>query len=166
MRRITGFAVTTVALLLCIGSLAPATTTAQQHPAQTLVGQQLNACKGELRVRLDVVAADWRGTIIDRPARSTAMWAVVIADVTNLGPFADGLQGLAKVRDNQGREFPWRLFNGPHIYVEDDIAAQFGLRPSWDVFTPGITERTVLVFEVAGDARTLQLLPDNIGCGG
>jgi hypothetical protein len=139
---------------------------ATQHPAATLVGQSVTACKGELRVRFDVVAADWRRTIVDRTARGTAMWALVIADVTNLGPFTDAVQGLAKLKDDRGREFAWRLFNGPDIYVEDQIAAELGLRPSWDIFTPGITERTVLLYEVAGDARSLQLLPDNLGCGG
>jgi hypothetical protein len=144
----------------------PAAEAQPQHPASSLIGQSVTACKGELRFRFDVVDADWRKTIVDRTAEGTAMWAVVIADVTNLGPFGDAGQGLAKVRDDQGREFPWRLFNGENIYVEDQIAAEFGLRPSWDVFTPGITERTVLLYEVAGDARSLQLLPDNIGCGG
>jgi hypothetical protein len=139
---------------------------AAQHPAATLVGQSVTACKGELRVRFDVVDADWRRTIVVRTARGTAMWAVVIADVTNLGPFTDAVQGLAKLKDDRGREFAWRLFNGPDIYVEDQIAAELGLRPSWDIFTPGITERTVLLYEVAGDARSLQLLPDNLGCGG
>lgn len=139
---------------------------ATQHPAATLVGQSVTACKGELRVRFDVVAADWRRTIVDRTTRGTAMWAVVVADVTNLGPFMDAVQGLAKLKDDRGREFAWRLFNGPDIYVEDQIAAELGLRPSWDTFTPGITERTVLLYEVAGDARSLQLLPDNLGCGG
>ena len=147
-------------------SSPPASTQVLQHPAASLVGQSATACKGALRVRFDVVQAEWRRTVVDRTARGSAMWAVVIADVTNLGPFADGLQGLAKVTDEQGREFTWRLFNGPDIYVEDDIAAAFGLRPSWDVFTPGITERTVLLFEVAGDARSLQLLPNNLACAG
>jgi hypothetical protein len=144
----------------------PAVEAQPQHPASSLVGQSVTACKGELQFRFDVVDAQWRTTIVDRTARGTAMWAVVIADVTNLGSFADAGQGLAKVRDDQGREFAWRLFNGLDIYVEDQIAAEFGLRPSWDIFTPGITERTVLLYEVAGDARSLDLLPDNIGCGG
>ncbi len=152
--------------LACGDAGGAVTPPAAQHPASSLVGQSVTACKGELRVRFNVVQAEWRKTIIDRSARGTAMWAVVIADVTNLGPFADGLQGLAKVKDNQSREFSWRLFNGPDIYVEDQIAAEFGLRPSWDIFTPGITERTVLLFEVAGDARSLTLLPDNLACGG
>lgn len=151
---------------LACGGAGPASPPAPPHPAASLIGQSVTACKGELRFRFDVVDADWRAMIVDRPAAGTAMWAVVIADVTNLGPFTDAGQGLVKVRDDQGREFPWRLFNGEHIYVEDEIAAEFGLRPSWDVFTPGITERTVLLYEVAGDARSLELLHDNIGCGG
>lgn len=151
---------------LACGDAATPTAPAPQHPAASLVGQSVTACKGELRVRFAVVDAGWRKTIVDRTAQGTAMWAVVIADVTNLGPFADGLQGLVKVKDDRGREFSWRLFNGLDIYVEDQIAAEFGLRPSWDVFTPGITERTVLLFEVAGDARSLQLLPDNLACSG
>lgn len=119
-----------------------------------------------MRFRFTVASADWTTRIVDRTATPNSMWAVVIADVTNFGPFTDGLQGLAKVRDNQRREFSWRLFNGENIYVEDRIAEEFGLRPSWDVFIPGITERTVLLFEVAGDARSLTLLPDNLACGG
>jgi hypothetical protein len=152
--------------LACDDMTAPPAPPAPPSPASTLIGQSVTACKGELHVRFDVVDAYWRKTIVDQTARGTAMWAVVIADVTNLGPFTDALQGLAKVKDDQGREFTWRLFNGLDIYVEDQIAAEFGLRPSWDVFTPGITERTVLLFEVAGDAHTLTLLPDNLACGG
>lgn len=166
MRRIALFATAALAVLLIAGGLSPTESRAQSNPVQTLVGQQITACKGELRFRFDVVQAEWRKTIVDRTAQGSAMWAVVIADVTSLGPFADAGQGLAKVRDDQGREFSWRLFNGLDIYVEDEIAAEFGLRPSWDIFTPGITERTVLLFEVAGDSRSLDLLPDNIGCGG
>jgi hypothetical protein len=151
---------------LACAAAGPGMPPAVSHPAASLIGQSVTACKGELQFRFEVVDADWRKTIVDRTATGTAMWAVVIADVTNLGPFADAGQGLAKVRDDRGREFSWRLFNGENLYVEDQIAAEFGLRPSWDVFTPGITERTVLLFEVAGDARSLGLLPDNLGCGG
>jgi hypothetical protein len=152
--------------IACSDGWAEGRAAAAQHPAQSLVGQSVTACKGALRGHFDVVQAEWRQTVVDRPARGGAMWAVAVADVTNLGPFTDGLQGLAKVRDDRGREFVWRLFNGPDIYVEDGIAAEFGLRPSWDAFVPGITERTVLIFEVAGDARSLELLPNNLACAG
>ena len=137
-----------------------------RHPAAALVGQSVTACKGELRVRFTVVDADWRSAVVDRPAKAGAMWAIVVADITNLGPFTDGVQGLAKLRDDRGREYSWRLFNGLDIYVEDQIAAEFGLPASWELTTPGVPMRSVLLFEVAADARTLTLLPDNIGCGG
>lgn len=151
-----------------VNSPAPAvvTTTAPVNAATSLIGQSVIACKGELRFRFSVVQAETRQMVVDRPARAGAMWVVAIADVTNLGTFSDSGQGLAKVRDNQGREFAWRLFNGENIYVEDQIAAEFGLRASWEISDPGISNRTVLLFEVESTARTLTLLPDNIGCGG
>lgn len=135
-------------------------------PARTLVGQQVTACKADTRFTFSVVDADWTSTIIDRTARAGAMWAVVVADVTNLGPATDYIQGRAKVRDDRGREFTWRLFNGLDLYVETDLATQYGLKPSWEAFDPGITERTVLIFEVAADAQRLTLLPDNLACQG
>jgi hypothetical protein len=165
MRQVKLATITALALLV-IGALTPLTSDAQANPAQSLIGRSVTACKGELHFTFTVVDAEWRKTVVDRPARGNAMWAVVIADVTNHGPFTDGGQGLAKVQDTQGREYAWTLFNGPDIYVEDEIAAEFGLRPSWDVFTPGITERTVLLFEVAAGATSLTLLPDNLACGG
>jgi hypothetical protein len=40
---------------------------------------------------------------------------------------------------------------------------EFGLRASCDVFTPGVTERTVLPFEAAADAGTLRLSSAHVG---
>jgi hypothetical protein len=148
-------------------------TTASQPPAGTipdpaasLVGQSMTACKAATRFRFDVIATDWRMTIVDRTARNGAMWAVVKVDITNLSAETDYAQGRAKVRDDRGREFSWRLFNGLDIYVEDDLAAEYGVTASWEGIDPGIPLRTVLIFEVAADARSLALIPDNLACSG
>lgn len=68
------------------------------------------------------------------------------------------------MRDERGRAFASRLFNGLDLYVEDKLVAEYGASPSWEGVDPGITLRTVLVFEVAEDARSLTLIPNDLAC--
>jgi hypothetical protein len=165
MQRIIRFTVAALALLLAGGLLPPAMS-AQPDPARSLAGQSITACKGEFRFRFAVVSADWRSTISDRTAAPGSMWAVAVADVTNLGGEYGYPQGLVGVRDTRGRSFDWVLFNGLDEYVENEIANEYDVTPSWAGAEAGATTRTVLIFLVASDATALTLTPNDIGCSG
>jgi hypothetical protein len=142
---------------------APASTSS---PASSLVGQSATACKGAERYRFSVLSAGWGTAIVDRTAPAGMMWAVAIADVTSLNTEYGYFQGLVAVRDDRGRRFDWVLFNGPDIYVEDELANQNDVTPSWAGVDAGGTLRVAIPFLVNAGATSLTLVPNNIGCGG
>lgn len=162
MRRIALFTLTACALLLGAG-LTSAPARAQPNPAQSLVGQRITVCKGAERFRFTVVSADWREVIVDR-SQPGSVWAVAIADVTSLNADYSYFQQLVDVRDDRNRVFQWVLYNGPDIYVEDELALAYNVTPSWAGVNPGQTVRTAIPFLVSADARSLLMIANNIGC--
>lgn len=139
---------------------------AQQSPAESLLGQQIQTCKADLKFNITVVHAELRSDVVGRrPSRPGGAWAVVIVDVTNHGGRADSVQGLALVRDDRNRNSDWRLFNGADIVIENKLAEELGITAAWELVEPGQSIRIAAVFEVAEGIRSLRLLPNRISCG-
>ena len=138
---------------------------AQQSPADTLLGQQVQTCKADLKFDITVVQAELRPDVAGRrPSRPGGAWVVVVVDVINHGARADSVQGLASLRDDRNRNSPWRLFNGTDIAIENKLAEELGITAAWELVEPGQSIRIAAVFEVAEGVRSLRMLPSKISC--
>lgn len=138
-----------------------ATPTPLPNPAQTLIGQQVNACGYGVPFTFAVADAQWVKNVAGVDAPGNAMWAVAFMDVTNQGTTPTNLyNGQAKVRDDRGREFPWAEYPPDPV----DVARALGVKGRFENFAPGITERSVMLFAVPADARTLTLIGLPVFC--
>ena len=159
--RVLVFALAALVHLAVVGRPAEA----QQSPADSLVGQQIETCKADLRFNISVAEAQLRADVAGRrPSRPGAAWVVAIVDVTNNGQRADSVQGLALLKDDRNRNADWRLFNGADIVVENKLAEELGITAAWELVEPGQTIRIAAVFEVPEGVRSLRLLPNKISC--
>jgi hypothetical protein len=144
------------AMLALLVAAAPAP--AQATPADTLLGQRAVICSYGVRIEAHVARAEWTKTVIGATAPGNGMWVVAIVDVTNLGSANEGLYTFAKLRDERGREFKWAQYPPDPI----DLAAAYGVKGSYEYFTPGVTEQSIMTFVVAGDAQTLTLQDNSV----
>ena len=126
--------------------------------------QSLDACKDGVRFRVAVARLDLPGQIPDYPPSPSTLWAIVIADITNLGNRTENAQPLVTVRDDRGRISEWTVLTGADQYIDDGLAAAYGVSPSWTAIAPGQTVRMPLTFLVADDARTVTLVPIQLNC--
>jgi hypothetical protein len=137
---------------------------AQPTPADTLVGQTVTFCSYGVPIEAQVARAEWTKTAAGATAPGNGMWVVAIVDVTVKGQSEEGLYTFAKLRDQAGREFKWAQYPPDPI----DLAAAYGVKGSYERFTPGVTEQSVMSFLVAGDARTLTIEQNSVdpsACG-
>ena len=131
-------------------------------PADTLVGQQVTTCNEGTPFAIIVTGGLWTKTIGSTDASGSGMWLVVFYDATDIGTDAAAVAGTLKVRDERGREFQPDNPGGPLIEV---LSTTYYLSGSYGGLVPGITGHSFELFLVAGDARTLTLLPDPFSCG-
>jgi hypothetical protein len=134
---------------------------APSNPAETLVGQHATVCSYGVPIEIAVTRVEWTKTVLSDTAPGNAMWAVAIIDVTNQGTTNEALYGSAsaKVVDERGREFDWRQYPPDPV----DLGRAYGVKGSYENFSPGITEASVAIFQVPGDVQRLTLVGKSVG---
>jgi hypothetical protein len=136
-----------------IAALAPPPAFA--NPAETLVGQRVTGCTYGVDYEIAVARAEWTKTVLGTDAPGNGMWIVAIIDVTNLGTKAQGLTTQpVQLRDDRGREYNVRNYPPDPV----DFSRAYGVKLAVDNFEPGITEQTVIAFQVPGDVGPLTLV--------
>jgi serine/threonine-protein kinase len=134
---------------------APVTATpppspAEPNPATSLVGQRTTACTYGVDFEIAVTRVEWTKTVIGATAPGNGMWIVAIIDVTNLGTKAEALTTRPlQLRDERGRQYNVREY--PPDPVE--LFRAYMVHAAFQAFQPGITEQSVVTFQV----------PDTIG---
>ena len=134
------------------------TASAQPTPADTLVGRSTTICSYGVPIQLQVARAEWTKSVIGATAPGNGMWVVAIVDVTNQGLSDESLYTFAKLKDERGREFKWMQYPPDPI----DLAAAYGVKGSYESFSPGVTEQSVITFLVAGDVKTLTIEENSV----
>jgi hypothetical protein len=124
------------------------------NPAETLLGQRMTMCSYGVPIELTVARAEWTKTVIGVDAPGNGMWAVLIFDVTNKGVKDESLYSFAKLRDERGREFKWASYPPDPI----DLSRAYGVKGSFEKFSPGVTEQSIAAFVVPPDVQSLTLL--------
>jgi hypothetical protein len=132
---------------------APPLALAQPTPADTLIGKAATMCSYGVPIELRVARAEWTKTVVGATAPGNGMWVVAVVDVMNRGQAQESLYSFAKLKDERGREFKWADYPPDPI----ELASAYGVKGSYEYFTPGVTEQSVMTFVVAGDARTLTI---------
>lgn len=153
----TGGPVATVdeALAAISGSApAPAAPPAPANPAETLIGQRATMCAYGVPIELEVVRVDWVKTVVDATAPGNGMWAILIVNVHNLGVSDEGIYTFMKLVDERGREFRWAQYPPDPI----ELNRAYGVKGSYERFTPGVVEESIASFVVPSDVRSLTLV--------
>ena len=134
---------------------AAAAPAAPANPAETLVGQRVTACNYSVDFDIEVARVEWTKTVIGNDAPGNAMWIVAFINVTNLSTKAEALTTRPlKVQDGRGREFNVKEYPPDPV----DLHRAYGVRAAFQSFDPGITEQTVVTFQVPGDVGSLTLV--------
>lgn len=133
-----------------------------QPPAQggSIIGQVIEYTgyfdKGKLRATvtdakeaLTVPASD-----LYPEQRAKGKFVLVFLDVVNLGNESTEIASGVKLRDNKGR-----VFDQADTQVLRNAAEANNLTVPYDDVQPGLTEKTVVVFDVAPDAAGYLLVP-------
>jgi hypothetical protein len=128
---------------------------APSNPAESLVGQRVTACNYGVDFEIGVVRVEWTKTVLDATAPGNAMWIVAIIDVTNLANKAEALTTRPlQVRDGRGREYNVREYPPDPV----DLHRAYSVHAAFQNFEPGITEESVVTFQVPSDAGPLTLV--------
>jgi hypothetical protein len=128
---------------------------APANPAETLVGQRVTGCTYQIDFDLAVSRVEWLKTLLGTTAPGNGMWIVAIIDVTNLGNTAASLTTVpVLVRDGRGREYQVRNYPPDPV----DFPRAYGVKLTSDRFEPGITEQSVIAFQVPDDVGPLTLV--------
>lgn len=137
------------------GAAAPA------NPAESLVGQRVQACNYGTDFDISVVRVEWTKTVAGATASGNGMWIVALIDVTNLGTESEALTTRPlQVRDSRGREFEVREY--PPDPVE--VYRIYSVHAPFANFEPGITETSVVTFQVPSDVGPLTLVGQRDFC--
>lgn len=124
-------------------------------PAETLAGQRVTACNYGVDFDIAVARAEWTKTVLGNTAPGNGMWIVAIIDVTNLGTTAEALTTRpVQLRDGRGREFNVREYPPDPV----DLFRAYNVHAAFENFQPGITERSVVTFQVPDDVGPLTLV--------
>lgn len=133
-----------------LAGAAPAAAAGPANPAETLIGQRVTACNYGVDFDIAVARVEWTKSVIGSDAPGNGMWIVAFVDVTNLSTKAEALVTRPlKLQDERGREFNVREYPPDPV----DLSRAYGVKGAFQNFEPGITEQTVLTFQV----------PDSIG---
>lgn len=120
------------------------------NPAETLIGQRVRACNYGVDFEIGVTRVEWTKTVIGQTAAGNGMWIVAIIDVTNLSTKAESLTTRPlQVRDAAGRQYNVREYPPDPV----DLFRAYEVHAAFQNFEPGITELSVVTFQV----------PDNVG---
>ena len=123
---------------------------APANPAETLVGQRVTACNYNVDFEIAVARVEWTKSVIGTTAPGNGMWIVAIIDVTNLSTEAEALTTRPlQLRDGQGRTYNVREYPPSPV----DLFRAYMVHAAFANFEPGITETSVVTFQV----------PDNVG---
>ena len=134
---------------------APAPAPGPANPAETLVGQRVTACNYGADFEIGVARVEWTKTVLGTEAPGNGMWIVAIIDVTNLSTMAEALTTRPlQLRDARGREFNVREYPPDPV----DLFRAYGVHAAFQNFEPGITEQSVVTFQVPGDVGPLTLV--------
>ncbi len=137
------------------GASAPAAEQPPANPAETLVGQRVTACNYGVDFDIAVTRVEWTKTVLDATAPGNGMWIVAFIDVTNLGTTAEALVTRpVQVRDGRGREYNVKEYPPDPV----DLAAAYQVKGAFENFEPGITETSVVTFQVPADVGPLTLV--------
>jgi hypothetical protein len=102
-----------------------------------------------------VARVEWTKTVLGTAASGNGMWIVAIIDVTNLGTEAEALVTRPlQLRDGRGREYNVREYPPDPV----DLYRAYGVHAAFNDFEPGITEQSVVTFQVPDDIGPLTLV--------
>jgi len=133
----------------------PAPAPVAANPAETLVGQRVRACNYNVDFDIGVTRVEWTKSVLGTSAPGNGMWIVAIIDVTNVSAKAEALTTRPlQVRDGRGREFNVREYPPDPV----DLFRAYNVHASFQNFEPGITEQSVVTFQVPDDAGPLTLV--------
>jgi hypothetical protein len=128
---------------------------APANPAETLVGQSVTACNYGVDFQIGVARVEWTRTVLNTTAPGNAMWIVALIDVTNLSTTAHALTTRpVQLRDARGREYNVREYPPDPV----DLHRAYNVHAAFTNFEPGITEQSVVTFQVPGDVGPLTLV--------
>jgi len=137
------------------GSGAPAPARAPANPAESLVGQRVRACNYGVDFDIGVARVEWTKTVLTNTAAGNGMWIVAIIDVTNASNKAEALTTRPlQLRDGRGREYNVREYPPDPV----DLFRAYMVHAPFQNFEPGITEQSVVVFQVPDDVGPLTLV--------
>ena len=115
----------------------------------------MTACNYNVDFAIAVARAEWTKTVAGATAPGNGMWIVAIIDVTNLSTTAEALTTRPlQLRDGRGREFNVREYPPDPV----DGSRSYGLKGAFEAFAPGITEQTLVTFQVPDDVGPLTLV--------
>ena len=136
------------------GAAAPAPSGASD-PAGSLVGQQTRACTYGVDMDIAVARAEATRTLLGTTAPGNAMWLVVLINVTNVSNNAESLTTRPlQLRDRQGRVYEVREYPPDPV----DLTRTYGVHAPYERFQPGITEQSVVTFQVPQNVGQLTLV--------
>ena len=125
------------------------------NPAESLVGQRVTACNYGIDFEIAVVRVEWTKTMLGTTAPGNAMWIVAFIDVTNLSNQAHALTTRPlQLRDERGREYNVREYPPDPV----DLVRAYMVHAAFNNFEPGITETSVVTFQVPDTVGPLTLV--------
>lgn len=134
---------------------APAAPSGPANPAETVVGQRVTACNYGVDFELAVVRVEWTKTVLETTAAGNGMWIVAIIEVTNLSTKAEALTTRPlQLRDAGGREYNVREYPPDPV----DLFRAYAVHAAFQNFEPGITEQSVVTFQVPENVSPLTLV--------
>jgi hypothetical protein len=125
------------------------------NPAESLVGQSVRACNYGVDFDISVARVEWTKSVIGNTAPGNGMWIVAFIDVTNASNKAEALTTRPlQLRDGRGREYNVREYPPDPV----DLFRAYMVHAAFQNFEPGITEQSVVTFQVPDDAGPLTLV--------
>jgi hypothetical protein len=124
------------------------------NPAQTLIGQRVTACNYGVDFEIAVSRVEWTKTVLGTTAPGNGMWIVAIIEVTNISTKAEALTTRPlKLVDERGREHNVREYPPDPV----DLFRAYEVHAAFSSFEPGITETSVVTFQVPDNVTSLTL---------
>ena len=119
------------------------------------MGQRVRACNYGVDFDIGVARVEWTKTVLTNTAAGNGMWIVAIIDVTNASNKAEALTTRPlQLRDGRGREYNVREYPPDPV----DLFRAYMVHAPFQNFEPGITEQSVVTFQVPDDVGPLTLV--------
>ena len=153
-----------LAVVVAVGgqgrSLQAEEVTLQATPAETLIGQQANVCYGGNYFQVMVEQAEWLRSVVGETAPGNAMWVTAVVTALNTGIEDSIPAGTTELRDDRGRQ----VTPNTDVAFLTLVGEAYGVQQPYIVIGAGLSERMVMVFPVAPDARSFSLVSSNFQC--